>query len=117
MYAEQNFLVVGAVIFLTILGVLWLFLPFAVFGIKNRLDKMIASMSAAAEILAELKGLPARLEASLTAARASAGGAHNSERDAGSILFELQKMNAVLQDLAGIKVEEEPEEPMSKPAK
>jgi hypothetical protein len=46
MYAEQNFLVVGAVIFLTILGVLWLFLPFAVFGIKNRLDKMIASISA-----------------------------------------------------------------------
>jgi len=34
-------LTVGAGIFALVLGVLWFFLPFAVFGIKDRLDQLI----------------------------------------------------------------------------
>ncbi len=30
------------IVFLVILGILWVLLPFAVFGVKDRLDKLIA---------------------------------------------------------------------------
>jgi ribosomal protein L40E len=41
------------IIFLIILGILWLILPFAIFGIKDKLDTMIRLLK---EIKAELRG-------------------------------------------------------------
>lgn len=42
---DYGILMMLVVVFLTILAVLWLILPFAVFGIKNRLDKLIKQNS------------------------------------------------------------------------
>lgn len=41
-------------IFLVILGILWFVLPFAVFGIKSRMDKLIAETRATKAALREL---------------------------------------------------------------
>ena len=38
---EYGILMIAFFLFAVVLGILWLILPFAVFGIKKRLDKMI----------------------------------------------------------------------------
>lgn len=38
---EYGILMLAGMLFLLVLSVLWVILPFAVFGIKNRLDKLI----------------------------------------------------------------------------
>lgn len=40
------------VLIVTIIAVLWIILPFAVFGIKNRLDKLLAAIETTNKILA-----------------------------------------------------------------
>jgi hypothetical protein len=42
-------------IFLLVLGILWFFLPFAVFGTKPKIDKLLEEAKRANELLAEIK--------------------------------------------------------------
>ena len=53
-HSDLNWLLTIATIFALILAILWILLPFAVFGIKRRIDHQ-AQLSY--EILSELRGL------------------------------------------------------------
>tara|TARA_R110001583_G_scaffold179258_1_gene335819 strand:- start:194 stop:406 length:213 start_codon:yes stop_codon:yes gene_type:complete len=47
---------VWVVIFLFVLGVLWLLLPFAIFGTKDKLDELIAESKKTNELLIGMRG-------------------------------------------------------------
>ena len=52
--------------FALVIAVLWIFLPFAVFGIKDRLDRMLREQEDAAKDLQDLVMIAERLETHLT---------------------------------------------------
>jgi hypothetical protein len=45
---------VFAIAFLAVLAILWFFLPFAVFGIQPKIDKMLAEQKRTNELLTEI---------------------------------------------------------------
>lgn len=47
-------LTVGVTLFLVVLGVLWFLLPFAIFGIKDRLDNLVREQRRSNELLEQM---------------------------------------------------------------
>jgi len=54
----QNYVALAGVVLLAITAILWFFLPFAVFGIKDRMDRQAALT---ADLLGELQALRGQL--------------------------------------------------------
>jgi hypothetical protein len=50
----------GSIIFLfgLVLAILWILVPFAIFGIKGRLDRLISEQKRANDLMAEVLRLP-----------------------------------------------------------
>jgi len=55
MLASGGVLYLIVVVFLFVLAVLWFFLPFAVFGIQPKIEKVLAEQQRTNELLAEIK--------------------------------------------------------------
>lgn len=66
------------VVFLVVLGILWFVLPFAVFGLKGRLDTLIALQRKQNDHVASLRADLAELRAGLEQVARSGGGSRGA---------------------------------------